>query len=276
MSFLPQVRSSRSRAITCSAIDTQVLENGFSLGIPLNIITNIFTELHYGHDITTTKIVALQFLIGYYSYGKDRYKDALEYQQNPSQISESKEQLYTSILKYPSLYRFSYCVSFYTIALLLYSENDFIHTIPILGLLYTTEYYKTLKEYIAILKPFYVSFMWTFATTIMPSVLYEHNYNILSDIGAYMPCFLLLFASTNAADIKDIEEDTYNNIYTLPVEFGEENTWKLMFGSLALSSFLFGIHPHYLDRPIINSLFELQNACLAFGFMYVKIQKMKN
>ncbi len=275
MSFLPPIHSSR-RMITCSAIDTQVIENGFSLGIPLNIITNVFTELHYGYDITSLKIVTLQFLIGYYSYGKDRYKDALEHYQNPSQISENKQQLYTSILKYPSLYRFSYCVSFYAIGLILCSDNDFIHTIPILGLLYSTEYYKILKENIAILKPFYVSFMWTFATTIMPSVLYEHNYNILSDIGAYVPCFLLLFATTNAADIKDIEEDTYNKIYTLPVEFGEENTWKLIFGSLALSSFLFGIHPHYLDRPIINSLFELQNACLAISFMYLKTQKMTN
>lgn len=275
MSFLPPIHSSR-RMITCSAIDTQVIENGFSLGIPLNIITNVFTELHYGYDITSLKIVTLQFLIGYYSYGKDRYKDALEHYQNPSQISENKQQLYTSILKYPSLYRFSYCVSFYAIGLILCSDNDFIHTIPILGLLYSTEYYKILKENIAILKPFYVSFMWTFATTIMPSVLYEHNYNILSDIGAYVPCFLLLFATTNAADIKDIEEDTYNKIYTLPVEFGEENTWKLIFGSLALSSFLFGIHPHYLDRPIINSLFELQNACLAISFMYLKTQKMNN
>lgn len=275
MSFLPPIPSSR-RMITCSAIDIQVIENGFSLGIPLNIITNVFTELHYGYDITSIKIITLQFLIGYYSYGKDRYKDALEYYQNPSQISENKQQLYTSILKYPSLYRFSYCVSFYAIGLILCSDNDFIHTIPILGLLYSTEYYKILKENIAILKPFYVSFMWTFATTIMPSVLYEHNYNILSDIGAYVPCFLLLFATTNVADIKDIEEDTYNKIYTLPVEVGEENTWKLIFGSLALSSFLFGIHPHYLERPIINSLFELQNACLAISFMYFKNQKLNN
>ena len=65
MSFLPPIHSSR-RMITCSAIDTQVIENGFSLGIPLNIITNVFTELHYGYDITSLKIVTLQFFIGYY------------------------------------------------------------------------------------------------------------------------------------------------------------------------------------------------------------------
>ena len=49
---------------------------GVDVGIPLNIFQNIFTNLHYGNDITTLKIVGLQFLIGYYTYGKDRYNDA--------------------------------------------------------------------------------------------------------------------------------------------------------------------------------------------------------
>lgn len=53
--------------------------NGIDIGMPLNIIDNIFTNLHYGYDITTLKVVLLQFLIGYYTYGKDRYKDAVEY-----------------------------------------------------------------------------------------------------------------------------------------------------------------------------------------------------
>ena len=56
--------------------------NGLDIGIPLNIIDNVFTNLHYGYDITTPKVILLQFLIGYYTYGKDRYKDALEYYEN--------------------------------------------------------------------------------------------------------------------------------------------------------------------------------------------------
>ena len=80
---------------------------------------------------------------------------------------------------------------------------------------------------------------------------------------------LLLFSSTNLADIKDIEEDKQNEILTLPVQYGEENTMKIVFGSLALSSLLFGLHPNYLERPIINSLFELQNAFLSVVTYYV-------
>ena len=47
--------------------------------MPLNIIDNVFTNLHYGYDVTTLRVVILQFLIGYYTYGKDRYKDAIEH-----------------------------------------------------------------------------------------------------------------------------------------------------------------------------------------------------
>ena len=68
--------------------------NGLDVGIPLNLISNVFTNLHYDYDITTTKLLVLQFLIGYYSYGKDRYKDALENER--TQNVSSKEELYKS------------------------------------------------------------------------------------------------------------------------------------------------------------------------------------
>lgn len=41
--------------------------NGLDIGIPLNIIDNVFTNLHYGYDITTPKVILLQFLIAYYT-----------------------------------------------------------------------------------------------------------------------------------------------------------------------------------------------------------------
>ena len=71
------------------------LFTGFDIGIPLNIFSNIFTNLHYGYDITTPKSVLIQFLLGYYTYGKDRYSDALEYIANP--YNTTKEELYDFI-----------------------------------------------------------------------------------------------------------------------------------------------------------------------------------
>lgn len=289
-SFLPRLPTHRFRNPGLSSSLHMEMDSfplvGLDLGYPLNLITNLFTTLHYDYDITTSKIIILQFLIGYYSYGKDRYKDALEYRDSLENssfnqttsttllISPEKESLYKSLLKYPSIYRFSYCLSFYAIAWLVCCDNV-EQGLPILALLYSTEYYKALKTYTSFLKPFYVSFMWTFATIIMPCVLYEHNYDILKDVYDYVPCFLLLFATTNIADVKDMEEDALNGVQTLPLILGEKTTNQIVFGSLALSSLLFGLHPHYMNRSIINSLFELQNAILSI-VVYLKIQSPKN
>ena len=267
------VRSHRFKNnIPC--MNTNPILNGLDIGIPLNIISNVFTNIHYGHDITSVKVFILQFLIGYYTYGKDRYKDALEYEQFP--IETSKVELYQSILKQKNTYKVSFDAAFYGIVAFLFSSLNVYDTLPILFLLMTTEYYKSLKEYNAAYKPFYVSFMWTFTTVILPCVIHDQSYEILYHVNDYLPCALLLFASTNLADIKDIEEDTINEIQTFPVQFGEENTMKIVFASLALSSFLFGFNPNYIERPWINSLFELQNALLSVVSYYVYIVKIRN
>ena len=258
------------------SISTNII-NGLDLGIPLNLLTSLFTELHYGFNISGFKLLLLQCLIGYYCYGKDRYKDALQYENDNSQVvSLKKQELYDTLLRYKSIYKVSYCFSFYMIILLLYSFDNTLQILPIIALLYSTEYYKQLKEYSSLLKPFYVSFMWTFCTVIMPCVLYEHNYNILHDAYAYIPCLLVLFATTNLADIKDIEEDRNNNINTIPVTYGKTNTQALIYGSTAISSLLFGLHPHYIYHPFIHSLFEIQNIGITLLCANIKTQNSTN
>tara|TARA_Y100001970_G_C14238781_1_gene863576 strand:+ start:823 stop:1677 length:855 start_codon:yes stop_codon:yes gene_type:complete len=241
--------------------------NGLDLGIPLNIVDNIFTNLNYGFDITTMKVVLLQFLIGYYTYGKDRFKDALEYRDNPYETK--KKELYEKLIQYRGLYSFSYCLSFYLISFIMLIDENHLLNLPIILLLFTTEYYTDLKQYISILKPFYVSFMWTAATVFMPCLLYDNNYSILLSPQIYLPCFLTLFASSNLADIMDIDEDRTNNINTLPVKYGKTTTTQIIMFSLMISSLFFGLNENYLNRPIINSLYELQNALISCISMYI-------
>ena len=236
--------------------------NGIDLGIPLNILQNVFTNLHYGYDITTAKIVGLQFLIGYYTYGKDRYKDALEYKDNPYETT--KKELYDYLINYKTLYKISYDLTFIAITSILLLDDQPLNNIPIVALLYSSEYYKDLKKNLPYLKPFYVATMWTFSTVILPSVLNDNNYSILNYPLDYLPCALTMFASTNLLDVKDIEEDTINGIETLPVKFGSDFTFYIALISLFFSSLIFGLNSHYLDRPVINSIYELQNAGLSF------------
>ena len=136
--------------------------------------------------------------------------------------------------------------------------------IPFLLLLESTRYYSNMKKYLGMLKPLYISLMWTAAAIILPCVMYEHNYNILYSPQDYLPCTLTLFAASNIVDNKDIVEDYENGIQTIPVVIGEDNSNKLSMLALIASSLLLGFNPHYLDEPIFNSLLEIQNGAISF------------
>ena len=234
---------------------------GADMGIPLNIIQNIFTTLHYGYDITTVKSVLLQILIGYYTYGGDRYKDALEYQEKP--FETAKKELYEFFIKNKNLYRSTYKNTFIIIMLLLLVEEEMWYNVPFIFLLYTSEYYKDIKKINYYTKPLYISVMWTLSTVILPCVLHDHNYSILNYPIDYLPCLFTMFASSVILDIRDIEEDKINNIPTIPVTFGFTLTKKIILLLFIFSSFIFGINDNYLKNPIENSFFEMLNLGLS-------------
>ena len=132
--------------------------------------------------------------------------------------------------------------------------------IPFLVILIQTNFYKDIKKLIGPLKPLYISVMWTLSSIILPCVIHDHNYSILAHPIDYLPLTLSLFGSSNLADCNDIDEDKMNKIETVPVKYGLLTTLRISMFSLALSGLLFGLNPHYLDRPVINSIVELQNA----------------
>ena len=244
------------------------LPPGAALGVPLSLIQNVFTNLHYGYDITTWQSVGLQFLIGYYTYGKDRYKDALEYKEAPYPITKEKAAVYRELLENAGFYDMSYYVAFELIGLLMLVQFADVNIVPFLLLLYSCEYYKDLKRVLPLAKPVYVSTMWTLSTVVLPCVLHDHDFSILQDMGAYLPCFLTMFALTNVADLRDVEADALNGIETLPVAYGKVSTATVAQVALLFSSLVFGLSPHYLDRPFVNALVELHNAAVSGYLIY--------
>lgn len=249
--------------------------NGFDIGIPLNIFQNIFTSIHYGYDITTLKSTILLIAIGYYTYGKDRYKDALEYEKRP--FETKKKGLYEFLLKNRRFYADSYNIALTLIVVtLLFDKENYTNSIPFITFLASSEYYKDIKRNFGAFKSLYVSIMWTFACVVLPCVLHDHNYDILNYPFDYLPCLLTIFATSNLNDIKDIEEDKFNGIDTLPVLLGRENSNYLILLCLAMSSLIFGMNEHYLDRPLVNSIFEMQNVGFAFiPFIFEEKNKKK-
>ena len=239
-------------------IPNEGLLKGFEIGIPLNIISNVYTNLHYGYDITSLKLVSLQFLLGYYTYGLDRYSDALEYQEN--KYETNKKEYYELIYQNKDLYQASFFITFMCICNLLLSENDYQQMVPFIVILIQTNFYKDIKKLIGPWKPMYISVMWTLSSVILPCVIHDHDYSILGHPMDYLPLTLSLYGSSNLADCQDIQEDQMNQIETVPVKYGLTTAFRVSMSVLALSGLLFGLNPHYLDRPIINSIVELQNA----------------
>ena len=234
---------------------------GIDMGIPLNIIQNVFTNLHYGYDITTFKAILLQFLIGYYTYGKDRYRDALVYETN--KYDTPKKELFEYLIKYKDFYKLSYDASFIFIVFILLMDQDIINNLLFIVLLYSTDYYNEIKKLGPIVKPTYIALMWTFSAAILPAIMHDHDYSILKYPMDYLPCALTMFSSSTILDIKDIEEDKINGVRTIPSVYGLEKSQMLTIFLLGLSSLLVGLNPNYLENPLPNSVYEFINLFLA-------------
>ena len=235
--------------------------NGIEVGIPIMIFTDIYTNLHYGYSINNLSIIFFQIVTAYFVYGRDRYKDAIEYKEKENNVvNYKKHQLYKTILDKPILYEKSHSIAFALIIEYLLNTEYWKLNIPFILLIISTEFYPQFKKNYGNLKPFYISIMWTISTLILPSVLHDHNYDILLSPIDYLPIFFSIFATSNIADIIDIEEDKENGIETFTIKAGMKKSLNFTLISLLLSSILLGSNDNYFDRPIINGLLELQNA----------------
>lgn len=97
-------------------------------------------------------------------------------------------------------------------------DHEFLY-LPILAVLETTRYYPAIKKRWGWLKAPYVGAMWTGAIAVVPALIRDGSYHILSTAAPLVP-FLVMTALSNMADIKDITEDSLNGIETLPVLLG--------------------------------------------------------
>ena len=206
------------------------------------------------------KSILIQFLLRYYTYGKDRYNDALDYIKNP--FETSKDEFYNFLYNNKEFYNLSLNLTFLGMVFILLNQEtskEILYNLPFIPLFYINGAYKYYKKYLYIYKPLYISIMWGLATVILPCILYEHNYNIINYPQDYLPCMLTLFATSNFIDNKDIEEDTINNIHTIPVKYGIEISNTISFIALVISAILLIENPNFENRMVINSLVELQN-----------------
>lgn len=230
---------------------------GIEMGFPLTIFESIFTKNHYGFNILTFQSILLQFAIGYFTYGGDRFFDSFD--TNPV---EDKKEFYTKIQENKYLVGSSLLLSYFYLFMELTKKKE---TLPFLYLLTSTLGYKQFKQNYGYIKPLYIGILWTMGSVILPCVIHDHNYNILNYPFDYLPSVFLLIASSSLLDIKDIDEDKKNGINTLAVSFGEKNCKIIAYTAILISSILLTLSTHFKDYPLQNGIFEIQNAGIIFG-----------
>lgn len=217
---------------------------GAELGIPLNILQFIFTTNYYNENIIfdNKELILLQIAIGIFTYGTDRFLDALEYNKktdiNNLENSYKIEKInyYANILNNYNISITSIVTSYiFILSALLPKEDTYI----LLLLLTSTLNYKQIKTNFGLIKSSYIAIFWTIGTIILPCVYFDNTYEILHHPINYLPATLIMFGSSNYLDISDIEEDKKENINTLPVVYGKENIEVISNISIVLGIIMF-------------------------------------
>jgi hypothetical protein len=241
---------------------------GSNLGIPLNLLQYIYINTYYQENLITHELIALQFAIGIFTYGSDRLIDALRYS-NTSNYSIDKVDYYNFLKKNKNLNIFVISLSYIYITSLLINNQE---TYPILFLLTSTLGYKNFKTNYGQYKALYIGIFWTIGTVILPSVLISHNYDILKEPTIILPSIFNLFASSNLIDIKDIEEDKAEKIYTLPVIYGSNFAIAISHISIILAILLFYNNENFDNNIYLSLLYEGQS----FGGFFLNFNNSNN
>ena len=190
------------------------------------------------HHQITPSLVICDLAISHSIYGRDRLMDQVVEHSIESGVETDFFNVTTSIA---TLLAFFYLFKF-----------ECIECIPVVTFL-STAYSKT-KATLNVAKPFFIGTLWAYAIVILPPD------EVPNDL--FLVYSSLYAATSNIADIKDIEEDKENGIITLPVKFGEKTTFTI---SAVLASVALASHTGFRDWTIGDTFIELVSAAL---FLY--------
>ena len=260
--------------VMCSTKNTNFNYNpiiGSSIGIPLNLLQYIYSTTYFGENVINLELILLQFAIGIFTYGSDRLYDALEYnnsifKNNTDIFNIEKINYYENVL-----YNYNYNIIFIITSYIyiLYVLLPHLNSYPLLFALTSTLDYKNFKKKFGNLKALYIGLFWTLGCVILPCVLISDNYSIFNEPTIYLPSFFLMFASSNLLDIKDIDEDKNENINTIPVLYGINNTIIISHSALLIAMIIFFQNENFYNNYFLSGLYESQ----IFGSFFLNYKK---
>lgn len=246
---------------------------GLAIGIPVNALSYTFTNLHYGYDIMNLNTVSLLFGLAFIAYNYDRTLDSIYSLNKPNSITDKKYPRHKYYYENIELYLSSNTIIFGLISYFFATQEIYL---PFFVLLNSIINYRTLKTQFGELKSTYIAVCWCLASLVLPCVIHDNDYSILEYPLDYMPFVLTLFSYSNIADIKDIEEDKLNNVNTLPVRFGADNTKAISLFLICIASYLFAINPNFNTNILWNSFYEIGNIGYIVNEIIVKPNSSSN
>lgn len=190
------------------------------------------------HHEITPYLVLCDLAISHSIYGRDRLKD---------QLISLKEQDHEGVMDY-NIFNYTSSIA-NLISLVLLLKFECTECIPIVTFL--SNAYSRSKVRFGNTKPFLIGILWAYAIVILPPDDVPNN--------LFLVYSSLYAATSNIADIKDIQEDKENGIITIPVKFGEKATYIV---SSVLASVALATHTGFDDWTIGDTFIEIVSAGL--------------
>jgi len=244
----------------------------------LSIVRRLQNELIYGAHLTAlispALVLTIQILLDlnvnyihliiaylttlivyYFNYNKEVNDDFVS---NPDKATYLQDRR-----KY-----YKYILTLYFVLLCIFTslvfDVAFVIFVAILlagGILYTIMF-KVLTKILPGFKNIYTTMIWAYAVTFYISYYYSLSMNILVAIIFFL-IFLKMFVNVAFFDIKDITSDRINNLKTLPILIGKNNTIRLL-------TLLNILHVCLILYAIYIQVFPVLAASLILFFLYTQ------
>ena len=224
---------------------------GIEVSFVMMFYEYVFTNLHL-HSLNMSVPLWTYFIQIFFihsSYGIDRYFDVIK---NDSDNTELISYINNNTKYVQSTIFISILLS--TLALGYFEQSRILIPLYYLSIFY----YRDFKKLFPLLKPLFISIILITSSIIYPSIITENNFNILQDFNALIPPITNMYSASNALDIIDYNVDKLNNIYTLPVMFGNNTAVSLSVATTVISALSHIQHPSFGINPV-DFVFQAQN-----------------
>lgn len=183
------------------SIDEEPPQTNIRAIIGADVGLSLVISQYSAHHSITPLLVIADLCIAHSIYGRDRLAD----QNNPMVV-----------FQYSTL-----------IALILtcciFTETGQYELVPIMTFLSLG--YKDVKPKLKTFKPIFIGFLWAYVIVYAPWSDYLVTTTAADEQALFIFFTCLYSASSNLADIKDIDQDKKDNIMTIPSKYGENVTY---------------------------------------------------